>query len=243
MNISWLRGTLVAIASFAAMPAFAGDIASVNPIGFSSDGSVFAFEEYGIQDGSNIAYSNIYAIDLTNNTFLPDTPVRIRADDDKTGLAATRQKSMNQVAKIIQQRDLLNHPGEIVAFNPISEVGVDGHTLSYRLHKVQPATGQPYTLTLQELDEGAPAACKDQVPTIKGFRLRMTEINGAKQDKVVYEDGHVPASRRCPTGYRLGGVVTYQIPGGNVVQIALVLVLNPSTQGSDGRWLAVPIKP
>ncbi|HBF31484.1 DUF2259 domain-containing protein [Rhizobium sp.] len=239
----WLRGTVFAIASLLSLPAFAGDIANVRPIGFSADGTVFAFEEFGIQDGTNTAYSNIFAIDLTNNTFLPDTPVRIRADDDKGTLAAIRQKSMEQVAKIVQQRDLLNHPGEIVAFNPVSEVGVDGHILSYRLHNVQPAVGQPYTLTLEELDEGAPAACKDQVPTIKGFRLRMTEINGAKQDKVVYEDGHVPASRRCPTGYRLGGVVTYQIPGGNVVQIALVLVMNPSSQGSDGRWLAVPIKP
>lgn len=239
----WLRGTVFAIASLLSLPAFAGDIANVRPIGFSADGTVFAFEEFGIQDGSNTAYSNIFAIDLTNNTFLPDTPVRIRADDDKGTLAAIRQKSMDQVTKIVQQRDLLNHPGEIVAFNPVSEVGVDGHILSYRLHNVQPAVGQPNTLTLEELDEGAPAACKDQVPTIKGFRLRMTEINGAKQDKVVYEDGHVPASRRCPTGYRLGGVVTYQIPGGNVVQIALVLVMNPSSQGSDGRWLAVPIKP
>ncbi len=239
----WLRGSLLAIASLISMPALAGDIANVRPIGFSADGTVFAFEEYGVQDGANTAYSNIFAIDLSNNTFLPDTPVRIRADDDKGTLANIRQKSFDQVAKIIQQRDLLNHPGEIVAFNPVAEVGGDGHSLSYRLHNAQPAVGQPNTLTLEELDEGAPAACKDQVPTIKGFRLRMTEINGAKQDKVVYEDGHVPASRRCPTGYRLGGVVTYQIPGGNVVQIALVLVMNPSSQGSDGRWLAVPIKP
>ena len=44
------------VPAFAAM-LFAGstsaaDIASVRPIGFSSDGAVFAFEEYGIQDGS-----------------------------------------------------------------------------------------------------------------------------------------------------------------------------------------------
>ncbi|MUO77559.1 DUF2259 domain-containing protein [Agrobacterium vitis] len=244
MKLNWLSAAMVAVGSLAtALPAAAGDIAAVRPIGFSADGSVFAFEEYGVQSGVNTPYSNIFAIDLNNNTFLPDTPVRLRGDDDKASMAAIRKQSMDQVAKTVQDRGLLDHPGEVVAFNPLSEIGTDPHVLSYRVHASQPTVGEPNTLTLEELDEGAPAACKDQVQTIKGFRLKMTQINGAKQDKVVYEDGHVPASRRCPTGYRLGGVVTYQVPGGNVVQIALVLVMNPSSEGSDGRWLAVPIKP
>ncbi|WP_250942136.1 DUF2259 domain-containing protein [Allorhizobium sonneratiae] len=236
------RTLAAGLLAFSALPAFAGDIAAVHPLGFSADGSVFAFEEYGIQTPSNTAYSNIYAINLNNNTFLPDTPVRLRGEDGKGGLAAIRQQSADKVAQMVSQYDFKDHPGEMVAFNPVSEAGVDPHSLSYRLRATMPLTGQPYTLTLEELDEGAPAACKDEAPVIKGFRLRMTQIAGAKQDKVVYEDGHVPASRRCPTGYRLGGVVTYQASNGNLVQIALVLVLTPSSDGSDGRWLAIPIK-
>ncbi|MDQ0453785.1 DUF2259 domain-containing protein [Rhizobium paknamense] len=243
MNTALRRLALAATLLTSALPAFAGDIASVRPIGFSADGSVFAFEEFGVQSGVNIPYSNIYAIDLNNNTFLPDTPVRQRGDDDKATLSAIRKQAADQVAKIVQDRGLLDHPGELVAFSPVSEVSSDPHSLTYRLRSSVPNSGEPNTLTLEELDEGAPAACKEQVQTIKGFRLRMTQISGQKQDKVVYEDGHVPASRRCPTGYRLGGVVTYQIPGGAVVQIALVLVMNPASDGSDGRWLAVPIKP
>ncbi|MGG7518446.1 DUF2259 domain-containing protein [Allorhizobium undicola] len=237
------RFILAAAACAAGLPAFAGDIAAVRPIGFAADGSVFAFEEFGVQTGTNIPYSTIYAIDLNNNTFLPDTPVRQRGDDDKATVSAIRKQAADQVAKIVQERGLLDHPGELVAFNPASEVNSDPHSITYRLRASQPGAGEANTVTLEELDEGAPAACKEQVQTIKGFRLRMTQISGQKQDKVVYEDGHVPASRRCPIGYRLGGVVTYQIPGGAMVQIALVLVMNPASDGSDGRWLAVPIKP
>ena len=42
------------------LPALAGDAALADFIGFSEDGQTFAFEEYGIQDGSGFAYSTIY---------------------------------------------------------------------------------------------------------------------------------------------------------------------------------------
>lgn len=118
MKLHWLSAAMVAVGSLAALPAAAGDIATVRPIGFSADGSVFAFEEYGVQSGVNTPYSNIFAIDLNNNTFLPDTPVRLRGDDDKASMAAIRKQSMDQVAKTVQDRGLLDHPGEVVAFNP-----------------------------------------------------------------------------------------------------------------------------
>ena len=41
----------------------AGDYADRTILGFSPDGSTFAFEEFGVQDGSGFAYANIYMID------------------------------------------------------------------------------------------------------------------------------------------------------------------------------------
>jgi len=79
-----LRTWLVAKAAmiFAAAPAVAGDIAALQSIGFSVDGSVYAFEEYGIQDGSGFPYSNIYVIDTVKDVYLPGTPIRVRLDDE-----------------------------------------------------------------------------------------------------------------------------------------------------------------
>ena len=42
----------------------AGDRALIDLIGYSEDGRIFAFEEFGIQDGSGFPYSNIYVVDL-----------------------------------------------------------------------------------------------------------------------------------------------------------------------------------
>ena len=55
-------GTAAAIAF--AGPALAGDRAVIDFIGYSADSRYFAFEEFGIQDGSGFPYSSIYIIDL-----------------------------------------------------------------------------------------------------------------------------------------------------------------------------------
>ncbi|MBB4572913.1 hypothetical protein [Rhizobium lentis] len=46
-------------AALAGLPgvSLAGDIASIQPIGFSADGKVFAFQEFGLKEGSNVPYS------------------------------------------------------------------------------------------------------------------------------------------------------------------------------------------
>lgn len=51
-------------------PAFAVDYARVDVMGFSANGSRFAFEEYGIQDGSGFPYSNIYLFDVDRDAWL-----------------------------------------------------------------------------------------------------------------------------------------------------------------------------
>ncbi len=49
----WLGNIAASLMALAiAFPAVAGDFANRDIIGFSADGSRFAFEEYGQQDGS-----------------------------------------------------------------------------------------------------------------------------------------------------------------------------------------------
>nr|WP_272210755.1 DUF2259 domain-containing protein [Marinicella sp. W31]MDC2876669.1 DUF2259 domain-containing protein [Marinicella sp. W31] len=51
---------LMAALGLSASIATAGDFATFTPLGFSDDGSVFAFEEFGVEDGSGFPYSNIF---------------------------------------------------------------------------------------------------------------------------------------------------------------------------------------
>ncbi|MGV8936811.1 MAG: DUF2259 domain-containing protein [Allorhizobium sp.] len=244
MNCLGKRIAVIAtLAALCASRVFAGDIAAFQPLGFSSDGSVFAFEEYGIQDGSGFPYANIYAIDTISDKYLAGTPIRVRIDDENEGLSAARAQVFSKAAPLLKNHHLADQPGQLVAFNPLSEVASDAHMLRYLAFATDPAVGKPFTLAIDEFSETAPAVCKDFVAKVTGFRLKLKERDGVPANVLLYKDDHVPSSRNCPTGYRLGGVVTYAPAKGKTIHVALVLVLSHGFEGRDGRWIAVPLRP
>ncbi len=104
-----------------AAPAFSGDFASREILGFSEDGTRFAFEEYGVQDGSGFPYSNIYLIDTTNDNWVAGSPFRARIDEETADIAAARAKSRELAGtnlEIITQKGTINatnQPLEIVS--------------------------------------------------------------------------------------------------------------------------------
>jgi len=77
-----LAASLVAIGALAASPAFAGDRANLNILGYSEDGRYFAFEEYGVHDGSGGNYSDIYVIDLPADKWTYGSPFTVEEGGD-----------------------------------------------------------------------------------------------------------------------------------------------------------------
>ena len=63
--------TIIVMTVFTAA-VYAGDIAHFVNLGFSADGTKFAFGQYGLQDKTYRAYAEIYAVDIAANTFLPN---------------------------------------------------------------------------------------------------------------------------------------------------------------------------
>lgn len=61
--------TIIIMAALTAA-GYAGDIANFVNLGFSADGTKFAFGQYGVQDKTYRAYAEIYAVDVASNTFL-----------------------------------------------------------------------------------------------------------------------------------------------------------------------------
>jgi predicted secreted protein len=221
--------------------ACAGDIASFQSIGFSPDGSVFAFEEYGVQDGSGFPYSNIFFIDTRKDTFLPGTPIRVRIDDEQAGLAEVRAQTQAKAAAHVDRYDMAANPGLMAAFNPITETEAPAHRLAYRQYAVKPPVGGIFTLALKEIALQPSARCKDVTPQSLGFSLAFETEDGQASDRVLYTDAAIPESRGCPTGYRIGGVVIHHPTGRDPVHIVLVQVLSFGFEGSDGRWIALPV--
>lgn len=227
-----------------AAPAGAGDFAAFQPIGFSADGKVFAFEEFGVQDGSGFPYSSLYFLDTEKDAFLPGTPVRVRLDDEAADLATARAKSRETADALIGTHGLLSNPGVLAAFNPMGEAGVDRSRIAYFPHAVEPMPGGRYALELEEIALPVPEKCRDLTPEGgKGFRLRLVERDGAPADRVLHADTRIPDSRNCPLSYQISGAVTFHPYPGEPVHVALVLVRSFGFEGSDGRWLAVPFRP
>ncbi|MCF3639040.1 DUF2259 domain-containing protein [Rhizobium sp. TRM95111] len=231
-------------AAVVAPAAVAGDFAGLDPLGFSADGQVFAFEEFGTQDGSGFPYSNLYFIDTQADRYLPGTPVRVRLDDESAGLGAARAKSRQQARTLIERYRPEDNPGLLAAFNAPTELNVGKTTLRYRAFAVEPPAGEPFTVALAEIDLPVAEKCRDLSPESGvGFRLTLTETDGTPADRLIHEDDRVPESRNCPLSYQLSGAMTYHPLGAPAVHVALVLVRSLGFEGADGRWIAVPFRP
>ncbi|RVD32276.1 DUF2259 domain-containing protein, partial [Mesorhizobium sp. M4B.F.Ca.ET.019.03.1.1] len=117
---TWLLAQLATVAT-----ADAGDVAELEILGFSQDGGVFAFEEFGVQDGSGFPYANRYYIDTSGDSFLKDTPIRVRLDDEAATLDQARLQARQKGEAIVGQAELAANRGITAGFNAITELSAD----------------------------------------------------------------------------------------------------------------------
>lgn len=231
---------MLAIAVAGTGPASAADSSSLNVLGYSPDGKVFAFEEYGIQDGSGFPYSSIFFLDIDKDEFVAGTPIRVRLDDETASLAAVRAQAKAKADPLVAKFKLGAHPGVMVAYNPTSEADSNPHRLRYHSFLQSPPSDQPSTLELTEKEFPPVNDCLNMTGNFTGFSLKLTEHGGKHVDRLVHEDKQIPKSRTCPNGYRIGAViapVTLDAP-----QIAMIVVSSFGFEGNNQRWIAVPIR-
>jgi predicted secreted protein len=222
------------------VPAWAGDSAQLQVIGYSADGKVFGFEEYGIQDGSGFAYSHIFLIDTDTDKFVAGTPIKVLVEDEMS-LGKIRGLARTKAQPLIERYQLDNDPGVLAAYNPVSEADSDPHTLRYYPFPADPPRSQTYRLALTQKPLPAPKTCLNMVGTYSGFSLTFTEVAGESATQQIYEDKQVPASRNCPNGYRLAAIVTSETA--SAPTMAMIQVSTFGFEGNDQRWIAIPISP
>lgn len=224
-----------------AAPAEAGDRALLDVIGFSGDARYFAFEEFGIQDGSGFAYANVHVVDLASDTWVKGSPFKARASevnpDEK--LASVRATAANAARATLG--DLaIEEPADILALVGDGVAG-DGSSLTFATQFAGAvlASDAPETvLTLSRFDLPGAASCTDLLdqPT-KGFALKITRDG---TDEEIYRDTRLPESRFCPMDYRLYAVMRPM----NNSQAGLLAVVSSypfGFEGPDRRFLVVPL--
>jgi len=219
--------------------ALAGDRALIDYIGFSPDFRYFAFEEFGIQDGSGFAYANLYVVDLESDSWVVGTPIRVQAEVEDNSLAEIRAEAMVQAESHITGFGI-DIPVEILALIGDGAPGQDGKALTFGAPGYEPGTViGDYTLRLSTFPTTAASPCAEWFEMEpQGYQL---EISDGSSDRLVHRDDSLPRSRGCPVDYRIYGVV---MPFGGAIPanaVAIVSVYPRGFEGPDRRFLAVPL--
>ncbi|MGV3489953.1 MAG: DUF2259 domain-containing protein [Devosia sp.] len=230
-------------ASLIAAPAQAGDAAAFDPIGFSEDGRYFAYEEYGIQDGSGFPYANVYVVDLIEDKWVAP-PVRVRVDDETVRLTAVRQQALEAAQATLDGAALANAP-EIILLNADGELGSDGLAVSYGAfgNGLEPPS-ETWDLALAKFDSTStePCASYGMEDPVQGFALTLTDPAGNSAE--IYRDTAVPASRGCVSDYRIHAIIGPYDWGFNASPlVAVVSVYSLGFEGPNRRFVTVPIVP
>ena len=231
--------SLFGIMALLATPALAGDRALVDIIGYSANGRYFAFEEFGIQDGSGFAYSSIYIVDLSTDTWVVGTPIREQADDEGISLSQIRAEVQLQAAEDIEGFGI-DVPAEFAALIGDGAPGNDGQTLRFGSPGYSPGdVSGDYELRLDTFATTAASPCTEWFSVDPmGYQLVIGD-NGGK--RLIHRDGALPRSRGCPVTYRIHGVVLPFNAGSIGDAVALISVYPGGFEGPDRRFLAVPL--
>ena len=234
-----LGASLALACALAASPAAAGDRALIDFIGYSEDGRYFAFEEFGVQDGSGFAYSSIYVVDLPADKWISGTPVRVVLEDDAAGPAAARAEAREQAAATLD-RLAISAPVHLIALNGDGEPG-DGLSLAFGAVGYAPGELQSaYRLSLEIFDATSAEDCVSFLgEEPKGYALL---LEGEGESRELHRDaGTLPRSRGCPVTYRIYGVAARPDTGSLDDAVAIVSVYPFGFEGPDRRFIAVPL--
>jgi predicted secreted protein len=215
--------------------AMAGDFADRALLGFSPDGAYFAFEEFGVQDGSGSAYSNTYVVDVDKDAWANGSPIRVLREDEAIPLETVRADAHKQ-AKPLLDGYAIRAAGRAVVSNPSSEVSSDPYKVRFLTDLYANWTTHVWTLTLAPLPFPDPAGCENLGP-VHGFRLVLT--NPAGSEERLHEDRAMPASRRCAQDYAINDVVTYFPKEAAPVMVVLLNTISQGFEGPDRRFMAV----
>lgn len=234
-TLTKLAALMLLLLAFA-FNAFAGDYATLNFIGFSANGRYLAFEEYGIQDGSGWAYSNIHFIDTAKNV-IASPMVRAVLEDENSTEKMARARAAALAAKKLKQFGIVRgNTGKHVVAHLINDLTFEKDNLATEVTFAE-EIGSMYKQGEFELKlNPVKIVTKECEPyDYETFMMDLTLKN--KDDDTVrtlQKDTTLPQSRGCAHAYRIQDVYMYKG--------AIAVFINVFTQGFEGpdmRFMAV----
>lgn len=162
---------------------YAGDIANFVNLGFSPDGSYFAFGQHGLTDEKYQSYAEIYCIDVKKNDFLPSgtfkiTPTLETTDKDSKNIFLSLQ---DRSARLLSKFKI-NTKNEGRPIYVITNETLNDKTLFFKDFE----TGDDYMVILNKEH-------KSNMEVSFYINLEITKPNGSKIKKEIGQKGKVRA--------------------------------------------------
>lgn len=208
----------------------AGDAAYPEALGFSSDGTRFAFAEWGQQDGSGFSYASVYLIDLARDAWIT-SPIRSLIEDEtappRRAFTSALKRSEQAIAKAG-----ISHPARVVFARPHTEHSPEPeiHSFAYSPIASLGAFRQQHRIGVSAF-EIKTENCPD--PAF-GFALSWNAVE-------IYRDAALSKSRGCPIGYSVERVFLPDSIFQSSYGVALIGVYRLGFEGPDMRHIAIPI--
>lgn len=228
-----LAGLVLMAAS--SLSALAGDFAKREILGFSPNGGLFAFMEYGRQDGSGFPYANLYVIDTKTDQWVANSPYRVMLQDETREIYEAREEARIMAGPVLKSFEMR---GEIVATNRAAELSGEPRRMAALPRTVVPPIDAPVEFRIDLEPVPVPELC-EAFEGVTGFSLTQIGLQPGDQVRLLHKDESVPSSRNCPLDYSFADLVTYYPDGHPPVAAILIHMRTIGFEGPDGRFLAV----
>lgn len=234
--IAFVIAAIFAAALVGMSAARAADAAERAILGFNSSGTVFAYEQYGRQDGSGFPYADIFYVQ-TGTKDWAFYPVRVLVRSERRSVRHARALARSR-ASGPRAVSHYTYPGRLAASDAITESPRAGDAIAFETGYISGGEAPKYAVNLYKSTEPT-ARCADLTGG-EEKKLTITLRNVATGTEAKLQDDRIiPKSRGCPLDYSISDVVLYDKPGGTAVAVVIVNVLRHGFEGRDRRFMAV----
>ena len=211
---------------------WAGDVASFVDLGFSEDGKIYMFAQYGVDEHTLRPWAELYIVDVDSNDFVPGGRISYRNDKPvalgQDGSAALLRIVSHNTGIIRKYRTNFMRQG-IPLFISLEDIrNLSGQTINFRdfEHSVY------YSASLKSMLYGGGPSTKSS------FHIFFNSLNG-KGVKKTYNVGNPGIKRNGVTTYSIKKVIV------NPERTSMILVIEMTVlngSGADIRYMVEAIR-
>lgn len=205
-----------------------GDADELKALGFSPDGRYFAFEQHGATEGAT--YSATTIVEVASSRPIRGSRTSY-SDEERKRLAKARTAIAKQIKRLkISPKGFMTVSVRGIDAEPFQEASVKSFALPSSWF------GPETWLVLRQF-KLVTQRCKDTNGSPVGYALALQ-----RKDSPAIQLSHetaIPASRGCPTHYRIAEAHVRRLPDGAAALVVMIQDFTPHAGGPNRDFMAV----